>query len=202
MDITSYIHTYGYLAIFFIIFVQELNIPLFIPVELAIFMLGYLSYQGVINLPAAMAVAVVADFSGTACLYALFYLFGKLLIAHPPRWLPVKTERIRQLSNSISKRGKWGIYVGRLIPYLRTPVSAAAGLLEITPAVYLPLMLVASLTWVMVLALLGYMLAPTLGADFFYFSTTSLIILTVISVILMIVILWRIFKTSSSAKNP
>src|SRR5262249_38935848 len=42
---------------------------------------------------------------------------------------------------------RWSIYVGRHIPFLRGYTAVAAGLLKISPTIFLPAVLLSALTW-------------------------------------------------------
>ena len=47
--VVYYITRYGYIAIFIILFLQEVGIPNPIPVELLLIFTGYLSFKGLLN---------------------------------------------------------------------------------------------------------------------------------------------------------
>lgn len=115
--------------------------------ELVLLFSGYLAYSGVLSLPLVILTAVAADSIGTTLLYVVFYLFGHLLLERKPRWIPISKENIEKLQRIISRRDKWGIYLGRLIPYVRGYTSIAAGLLQISAKNYLLMVLLSAITW-------------------------------------------------------
>lgn len=154
-DLALYIVHYGYLAVFLLIFLQELGLPNPVPSELTLLVSGYLASVGVLSLPLVILAAVAGDFLGTIILYFVFYLFGEYIMAHKPKWLPISQEKIDKLGEKISKRERWGIYVGRLLPYLRAYIAVAAGLLEIKPAVFVPAVIVPAVIWSSGYAILG-----------------------------------------------
>lgn len=153
-----YITKYGYIAIFLLVFLQELGLPNPVPTELIILFGGYLSFAGVLSFPLVFLSAVAGDFIGTTILYLVFYLFGEYILSHKPKWLPISREKINKLGERISKKGRWGIYVGRLIPYLRGYASVAAGLLEIKPKVFIPAVIVPAVIWSGGYSILGRLL--------------------------------------------
>ncbi len=154
-ELALYITRYGYVAIFSLVFLQEIGIPNPVPNELILLFAGYLASIHVLSLPLVFVTVVMADFIGTSLLYAFFYLFGDYVMDHKPKWLPISKEKIMKLSDKISKREQWGIYVGRLIPYLRGYTSVAAGLLKIRPRVFLTAVIVSAITWSGSYALVG-----------------------------------------------
>ena len=186
-QVVNYIQQFGYLSIFLGIFLQELNLPYPVPVELLAFFAGYMAYENILSLPLVLLVAIAADFLGTVSLYLIFYFFGRMLVKHPPRWFPIKPERIEHLTKRFSSRGALGIYFGRLIPYMRVMISSGSGLLQIKPKRYLPIVLCSSFTWIVVLAVLGYTLGPRLGLAAIDFSARYFFIFLIVSFIVSLI---------------
>lgn len=146
-ELAGYISNYGYLAIFSLVFLQEIGIPNPVPNELVLLFSGYLASVGTLDFTLIFLTVVAADFLGTTLLYFVFYFFGKVILAKKPRWIPIHKEHIERLSNFISKKDWWGIYVGRLIPYLRGYASVAAGFLQLKPKIFLTMVLLSAITW-------------------------------------------------------
>ncbi|MEK7651547.1 MAG: DedA family protein [Patescibacteria group bacterium] len=146
-ELVSFIGEYGYAAIFLLVFLQEIGVPNPVPNELVLLFSGYLASTGVLQFPLVFLSAVSADFIGTSLLYSVFYFSGQYILDHKPRWLPISHSNIDRLSGKISRRGRWGIFLGRLVPYLRGYVSVAAGLLQIKPNVFLTSVIVSALIW-------------------------------------------------------
>jgi membrane protein DedA with SNARE-associated domain len=63
------------------------------------------------------------------------------------------------MAETISSR-RWGIYVGRLIPFLRGYASVAAGILSISPAAFLPPVFWSAVTWSGGYVVAGRLLGP------------------------------------------
>jgi membrane protein DedA with SNARE-associated domain len=159
-ELAAYITRYGYLAIFLLVFAQELGVPNPVTNEFVLLFSGYLAFAGVLNLWAAVLAAVAADCIGTSILYVVFYRCGASILAKRPAWFPVSKDHIDRLSRTIAERRQWGIYVGRLIPFLRGYASVAAGLLSIPPRVFVPAVLVSAITWSGGYVIAGRLLGP------------------------------------------
>ena len=144
-EISQYIIHYGYAAVFSLVFLQEIGVPNPVPNEVILIFSGYLASTSVLSFPLLFLAAVSADIIGTTLLYGVFHFFGDELIKHAPRWLPV--EKINKVKDRIQKGGMWGIYLGRLMPYVRGYTSVAAGLVRIPPKTYLPAILFSAITW-------------------------------------------------------
>jgi membrane protein DedA with SNARE-associated domain len=155
-----YITRYGYLAIFLFVFLQELGVPNPVTNEFVLLFSGYLAFTGILNLWLVFLTAVAADCIGTTILYAVFYVFGEYIMDHRPPWLPISAAHIDRIARAISERQRWGIYVGRLIPFLRGYVSVAAGILSIRPRVFLPAVIVSAITWSGGYVIAGKLLGP------------------------------------------
>ncbi|MDD5547466.1 MAG: DedA family protein [Candidatus Pacebacteria bacterium] len=159
-ELARYIIEYGYLAIFGLVFLQEIGIPNPVPNEIVLIFSGYLAWDGTLSFPLIFLTVVMADFLGTSLLYTVFYFFGEFILEKKPDWIPISHERIRKLSEKISKEDRWGLYLGRLIPYVRGYVSVAAGLLEIKPVVFLTTVFLSAATWSGGYVILGRILGP------------------------------------------
>jgi len=146
-ELVGYISHYGYLAIFSLVFLQEIGIPNPVPNELILLFSGYLASIGTLDFTLIFLTVVAADFLGTTLLFFVFYFFGKVILEKKPRWIPIHKEHIERLSNFISKKDWWGIYLGRLIPYLRGYASVAAGFLQLKPKIFLTMVLLSAITW-------------------------------------------------------
>jgi membrane protein DedA with SNARE-associated domain len=159
-EVALYITKYGYLAIFLLVFLQELGVPNPVTNEFVLLFAGYLAFSGVLNLWLVLLTAVSADSIGTIILYAVFYLFGKRILEHRPRWFPISPAHIQRMAHTISERHRWGVYVGRLIPFLRGYASVAAGILPIRPGVFVPAVIVSAITWSGGYVVAGKLLGP------------------------------------------
>lgn len=160
-ELADYIVKYGYLAIFSLVFLQEIGIPNPVPNELVLLFSGYLSWTGALSFPLVFLAAVLGDFVGTGLLYTIFYFFGHRFLEKKPRWIPIQKEKIEKLSKLISGRDKWGIFLGRLLPYVRGYASVAAGLLQVPYRVFLPMVALSALLWSG-----GYVLAGKLSGKY------------------------------------
>ena len=92
-ELAAYIAKYAYLAVFSLVFIQELGVPNPVPNELVMLFSGYLVSTGVLKFPLVFLAAVSADFIGTTVLYFVFYLFGSRIIAKKPSWLPISVQK-------------------------------------------------------------------------------------------------------------
>lgn len=159
-ELALQITKYGYLAIFVFVFLQELGVPNPVTNEFVLLFSGYLAFSGTLNLWLVILTAVSADCIGTTILYAVFYWFGESIMNHRPRWFPVSPVHLERIARRISERQQWGIYVGRLVPFLRGYASVAAGILPIKPGIFIPAVIVSAITWSGGYVIAGRLLGP------------------------------------------
>ena len=102
-EVVNYIIGYGYLAIFILVFLQEIGMPNPFPNELLLIFSGYLSFKGFLFFPVTLLTAITADFIGTSILYFLFLKAGTYIIRKKPGWIPLSTGTIDRLAAKVSK---------------------------------------------------------------------------------------------------
>ena len=154
-ELSAYITKYSYIAIFSLVFVQEIGLPNPIPNELVLLFSGYLTSMGQLDFISVLITVMAADIMGSSLLYVSFYSYGQRVLQKWPRVIPTST--LTYLTARVSHQDRWSIYVGRLMPFIRGYTAVAAGLLRISPGIFLPAVLVSALTWSA-----GYVLAGKL----------------------------------------
>jgi len=154
--LAAFIARYGYPAIFSLVFLQEIGVPNPVPNEFVLLFSGYLASTGILSLPLVLLSVIFADFIGTSILYFVFYFFGSALLKkiRPGKFL----DKLKKIEFNISKRGRWGIFLGRLVPYARGYCSVVAGLMEVPPKTFLTTVIFSAILWSGGYALTGRLL--------------------------------------------
>jgi membrane protein DedA with SNARE-associated domain len=189
-EVVFYVTKYGYLAIFILVFLQEIGMPNPFPNELLLIFSGYLTFKGVLFLPFVIITALSADFIGTNILYFLFYNAGAFIMKKKPGWLPLSSAIMNRLSIKISKGGVLSIYIFRLTPFTRGYTSVITGLLQVKPKVFLPIAFFSGLTWATVYVVIGNLIGPswnlfTQNIDCFGNYMLTVLVLIICTVLLM-----------------
>ena len=143
--LSAYILKYGYVAIFSMVFLQEIGVPNPIPNEVVLLFSGYLSSIGQLDCITVLITVIAADALGSSLLYMTFYYFEQRVLQKWPHIIP--TSKLTYLTARVAHKDRWSIYVGRHIPFLRGYTAVAAGLLKIPPGIFLPAVLLSALTW-------------------------------------------------------
>lgn len=152
----GFITDYGYAAVFLLVFIQEIGIPT-IPNELVLIFAGALTTIGRLNFWAMFWTSVAADVIGTSILFFVFYFFEKKIMERIPKWIPIN-QYLEKVKAMLKKHDKWAIMIGRMMPYGRGYVSAAAGILNISYRVFLPMVFISAVIWTGGYVTLGHLL--------------------------------------------
>jgi membrane protein DedA with SNARE-associated domain len=198
--LSAYILKYGYIAIFSLVFLQEIGVPNPVPNEVVLLFSGYLSSVGKLDCITVLITVIAADVIGSSCLYTTFYYFGQPLLQKWPHIMP--TSKLASLTARVSQQNRWSIYVGRHIPFIRGYTAVAAGLLKIPPRLFLPAVLLSALTWSG-----GYVIAGTLLGHAYVDVVSKLaigkLVFVVFLVLCIIVFLWpRMYDWLKNKKTP
>ena len=188
-DIIYYVTNYGYLAIFILVFLQEIGMPNPFPNELLLLFSGYLSFRGLLFAPYVIITVILADFIATNILYFMFFYAGAFIIKKKPKWIPLSARIIDRLTAKISRGGRVNIFIFRLTPFTRGYTSVITGLLRIKPKIFLPLALISGITWASIYVFIGYLLGPSWNLVVENIGRFKFIMLAVLLTVLCLVLL-------------
>jgi membrane protein DedA with SNARE-associated domain len=200
-EVVYYVTRYGYLAIFVLVFLQEIGMPNPFPNELLIMFSGYLSFKGLLFLPYVILTVVCADFIGTNILYFIFYSAGAFIMQKKPKWIPLSDKMVSRLSDRISKGGQLRIYIFRVTPFTRGYASVITGLLQIKPIVFLPIALISAFTWALIYIVIGYYIGPSWDLFTESIGNFKYLLLIVMAVILSAFLFVYIMRNRRRQKN-
>jgi membrane protein DedA with SNARE-associated domain len=155
------INTLGYAGIFLLMLAESLFPP--IPSELIIPFAGYLAATGQLNLWLVLLTATAGAVVGMLP----WYFAGRLFGLERVRWLADRFGRIMTLnSEEIDTATAWFrrfgpiiVFVGRLLPLIRTLISVPAGLAAMPFWKFLLFSTLGALTWNSILVGAGFLLA-------------------------------------------
>jgi membrane protein DedA with SNARE-associated domain len=185
-EVVYYVVRYGYLAIFILVFLQEIGMPNPFPNELLLLFSGYLSFKGLLFLPLVIISAISADFIGTNILFFLFYKSGMFIIQRKPKWFPLSVAMMNRLKAKLSRGGQLSIFIFRLTPLTRGYTSVIAGLLQIKPKVFLPIALISAVTWSVIYVVTGYLIGTSWDRFIQNIGSFKYVLLAILAVILCV----------------
>lgn len=133
-----------------------------IPSELIMPLAGFAAAQGHMSFPGV----VIAGTMGAVAGALLWYLVGWRVspatldnwVDRHGRWLTVDAEDLARARRQFARRGVAAVFVGRLIPGVRTFVSVPAGLTRMPLPTFLLWTTLGTSLWTLFLASAGYLL--------------------------------------------
>jgi len=202
-EVVYYVIRSGYIAIFVLIFLQEIGMPNPFPNELILIFSGYLSFKGLLFLPFVILTAISADFIGTNILYFLFFYTGTFILKRKPRWFPLSDRIIERLTTKISTGGLLSIFIFRVTPFTRGYASVITGLLRIRPKVFLPVAFISATTWASVYVVIGHLIGPSWEMFTASIGNLKHILLFVMgtTICILLTILWGKYRTRNKIKH-
>jgi membrane-associated protein len=157
--LTQFVTLYGawvYALLFLIIFVETGVVVMpFLPGDSLLFVVGAMCGVGLMSLPLAMGLLVVAAILGDQCNYTIGRWVGPRVFGwEQSRWF---NRRAFDKAHAFYEQyGGVTIIVARFMPFLRTFVPFVAGVAEMTRSKFTFFNVVGALLWVVGLTGLGY----------------------------------------------
>lgn len=158
--LAEFIAAYGawvYALLFVIIFVETgLVVMPFLPGDSLLFVVGAMCGAGLMNLPLAMALLLVAAVLGDQVNYSIGRHFGpKVFQWENSRFF--NKRAFMQAHDFYERHGGVTIIIARFMPFIRTFAPFVAGVAEMTRAKFVMFNVVGAMLWVIGLTLAGYL---------------------------------------------
>lgn len=156
----EFVQAYGmwvYALLFLIIFVETGVVVMpFLPGDSLLFIVGALCGAGLMSLPLAMGLLVVAAVLGDQCNYSIGRYFGpKVFQWENSRFF--NRNAFNQAHNFYERHGSITIIIARFMPFIRTFAPFVAGVAEMTRSKFTTYNVVGALIWVVGLTGAGYL---------------------------------------------
>lgn len=168
--------TYGYWALFGLLFIEEAGVPLPLPGETLVMYGGYQAQHGYLNGFWVLAAAIAGSFCGSMTLYFIALKGGHGLILRYGKYIHLDPGRIDVMERRFERYGIAAIVVARLIPGLRIATTAMAGVFGVPVHIFAPASFIGICIWATVYYILGILVGDTylllsdvLGSYFRYF---------------------------------
>ncbi|HET6431275.1 DedA family protein [Dyella sp.] len=167
----------GYLGISLLMALESACLPL--PSEVIMPFAGYLAYQGTLTLWAVALAGAVGCVVGSWAAYALGAWGGRRAIERFGKYVLLSSQDLDRADRWFSRYGEIIIFVGRLLPVVRTFIALPAGISHMPFWRFTLYTFVGSLIWCWCLAWVGLKMGEhwdTLGAIFHRFDAVIIAI--------------------------
>jgi membrane-associated protein len=158
--VASFLEHHGLLAAFVLILIEEAGVPVPVPGDVFMLLLGVQAKQGHVQLWQALLVMELATLIGASFLYTVARAAGRPLVYRYGRFIRLDPDRLDRAEGWLTRHGWRAILVGRLIPGLRILTTIACGVLAVPRRTFLLATGVGAFVYITVYTLLGYFIGP------------------------------------------
>lgn len=189
--VVSLIEQAGYLGIAFLMFLETVFPP--IPSELIMSIAGIKSGQGQLSFGWVVTAGTAGAMLGNIFWYLVARALGiqrfKPFIERWGHWLTLSWPDIERAERWFARHGSFFVFLGRMLPTVRSLVSVPAGLLKMRFKTFFIASTIGTAGWTALLAAAGYKLGENFSEIDDYLGPAS----TAIIVVLVLAYLFRIF---------
>ena len=155
--LNNLVASWGLIAIFVTMVGESAGLP--ISSEIVVPLGGALASQGKLNLVLVVAVSSLANLVGSLIAFYLTRRYGeRVVLSRAGRWAGLSRGHLRLANRFFGRFGLWAVFIGRLLPIVRTYISFPAGLSKMTYLWFSVVTLAGAIPWNFALAYAGYKL--------------------------------------------
>jgi len=147
----------GLLAIFLTMSGESAGVP--ISSEIVVPLGGALAAQGKLSFVGVVAASSLGNLAGSLVAYLLTRRYGEqVILSRAGRWMGLSRGHLRLANRFFGKYGVWAVFLGRLLPIVRTYISFPAGLSRVKLVTFTIATMAGAIPWNFALAYAGYKL--------------------------------------------
>jgi membrane protein DedA with SNARE-associated domain len=155
---SSFLNRHGLIAAFVFLLIEEGGVPVPVPGDVLMLVLGVHAREGSVPLWQAVGVTWLGTIIGSSLLYVASRIAGRGLVYRYGRFIRLTPERLDNAEHWLNQHGSRAVFLGRLVPGLRIVTTVACGVFDVPFRVFFPAMSVGALLYILVYTLLGYFL--------------------------------------------
>src|SRR5688572_28694815 len=157
-DLTPFIAQWGYTAIFVILILGNVGLP--VPEETILTVSGYMIWQGHLRPVPVLLTAIATAVLGDNLAYWIGRRYGQIVLT---RVLKIRPERIERMQELVQRYGMLAVFVGRFVAGLRFMAGPLAGSTGLGPLRFFIANLLGALVYVPIAVGAGYAVGYGLG---------------------------------------
>jgi membrane-associated protein len=160
-DLALFIEHWGYIAIFVVVVLGNVGLPL--PEETVLAIAGYLAWRGDMHVPMVIAVGIVSAVAGDNLGYWLGRRFGRQALPRYAAWMLGHPERLSAMESFVARRGPLAVVVARFLPGIRFLAAPLAGGLGMRFTPFFTANVLGAVAYVPTVVAAGYAIGYGLG---------------------------------------
>jgi membrane protein DedA with SNARE-associated domain len=176
----------GYVGVAALTFLENVFPP--IPSELVIPLAGYVAATGSLHLAGVIAAATVGSLAGAVVWYEVGRRVGerrlRTWVEHHGKWLTLSTADLDRADAWLRRHGRAAVFIGRLVPGVRTFVSLPAGFAGMPFLSFLLYSAAGTAIWTVALAYAGVLLQSNFTAIGDYMDPVTYAVLGLLAVMM------------------
>jgi membrane protein DedA with SNARE-associated domain len=155
--IVAFLDRWEYVGVLVLTFLENVFPPL--PSELILPLAGFATLRGRLDIGGTIAAASIGSLAGAACWYILARRIGEIRVMHwvetHGRWLTIRASDIARTQHWFERHDEWAVFLGRLVPAVRTFISIPAGFARMPAVPFAIFSALGTVLWTTALVLAG-----------------------------------------------
>jgi membrane protein DedA with SNARE-associated domain len=187
---SSFITSGGYFAVFILCVAQSCCIPT--SSEITMGLAGALAATGKLNLAGVIAVGIAGETIGAYIAWAVGRTGGRGFIERYGRYILVTRTDLDRAEAWYGRHERSGVFVGRLLPVIRSFVALVAGVAEVPAVTFGVFTVLGSAIWLGLMAGIGYGVGSNYHKVLHVFSDAGYVLAVVAVIAIVVVVLHRL----------
>jgi len=183
--LTTFIQDHGVLAIFLLMTADSCGAPF--ASEVIMTFGGYFAAAGHLSIVGVILAGTGGNLLGSLIAYWLAAQFGEPLLLGPGRFIGIRRSHVESADRWFREHGLMAVFVGRLVPVVRTYVSFPAGLARVEIVRFTALTLAGVLIWCTALGAAGYAVGANYDRITGPFGKATIVIAVIV---VLVVVAW------------
>ena len=186
------IETFGYTGIFIAMTLESACIPL--PSEVIMPFAGFVVNEGKLSLIGITLVGTLGNLIGSLITYYVGLKGGRPLLEKYGKYILITKDKLNYVDNIFNKYGPITIFLGRILPGIRTFISLPAGISRMNIKKFIIYTILGSLPWTFALGYVGVLLNDKWSIIRGYFHIFDIIL----GLLIVLFILYLVYKYRKS----